>query len=216
MGSGRSALMRGEKVLESGSTSDLEYGANGLSSASGRSHLPASRVLLSALPRWLRALLPAALLLAQAAGSAVDAEPSEMVERIAAVYKNQLFRLIVNVHQPQRGGRPAPFLDEEGWHYRDLERPIILAAGDLVEVTEVFPYGDRSVFLELSRPSAEEIFGVRPRVRVRIVAEGGPEEPVLQEEQIRALIARMMVPLFPLIESPRDEPPPEGGLPENP
>lgn len=201
-------------MLESGSTNDLAYRANGLSSASRRFSLPGA--LIPRLHRLLRALLPVALLVAPVAGNVIDAAPSEMVERITAIYKEQLFRLLVNVHQPERGGRPAPYLDEEGWHYRDRERPIILASGDLVEVEGVFPYGDRSVFLELSRPSAEEIFGVRPRVRVRIVAEDGPEEPVLQEEQIRALIARMMVPLFPLTEPPRDEPPPGEGSAENP
>lgn len=202
-------------MLKSGSTSDLEYDANGLSSASRRSLALAPRIPVPRLRRLLRALLPAALLVASAAGSVIQAAHSEAVERITAIYKDQLFRLIVNVHQPQRGGRPAPYLDEEGWHYRDRERPIILASGDLVEVREVFPYGDRSVFLELSRPSAEEIFGVRPLVRVRIVAEDGPEEPVLQEEQIRALIARMMTPIFPLIEPPREEPPPGEVAPEN-
>lgn len=136
---------------------------------------------------------------------AVDAAEPETLRRIVAIYQNQLFRLIVNVHQPAIGGRPAPYLDEKGWHYRDRERPIVLAAGDLVEVTGVFGYGDRSVFLELSRPWDREVFGVRPRVRLRIQAEDGPEEPELQEEQIRGLIARMMRPIFPLEVPPREE-----------
>ena len=164
----------------------------------------------------IRVFLCGMLLLAPAAVGASEAEHSEAVERIAAIYGDQVFRLLVNIHQPERGGKPAPYLDLKGWHHRDIERPIVLAAGELVGVTGVFPYAERSVFLELSSLSAEEVFGVRPRTRVRIVAEAGPEEPELQEEEIRALIARMMVPLFPLIEPPRDEPLPAGVSPEDP
>jgi hypothetical protein len=174
--------------------------------AQQRFHVGAAPAAGFASRRTTRACALLLLALAALSGpSPARAEVPETLRRLTAIYQNQLFRLIVNVHQPERGGRPAPYLDEKGWHYRDRERPIILAAGDLVEVTGVYGYGDRSIFLELSRPWDREVFGVRPRVRVRIEAEDGPEEPELQEEQIRGLIARMMTPVFPLEVPPREE-----------
>ena len=112
-----------------------------------------------------------------------------LADRIRPELEGGIYPLKVNLHQPERGGHPAPWLNGKGWHRRDIERPVTLAAGEQVLVTGVFGYGDRSIFIELTRWPSNP-WGEDPvRARFRLLAESGPEEPGEQEEQIRKLIA---------------------------
>lgn len=169
-------------------------------SSRGRAALAAAGVALAAMSAWPEA----------------RAVSSSTLGTFEQVYKGRIFRLLSNVHRPDPGGKPAPYLDEKRWHYRDQDQPIVFEGGELVEVTGVFPYGDRSLFLELARPAGPEMLGFRLRVRVRVSAAEGPEEPEKQVEELRALIAKFLVPLEPLVWPPAEgeaeadagEPPP--------
>jgi len=162
--------------------------------------------------RAARAVACAALL-ALAAGTTARAVPRSTVDLFEQVYGGHIFRLLSSVHRPNPGGKPAPYLDEKRWHYRDTDQPIVFEGGEQVEVTGVFPYGDRSLFLELARPAGPEMLGFRVRVRVRISAADGPDEPEKQIEQLRALIAKFLVPIDPLVWPPPAGETPEGAAP---
>ncbi len=127
-----------------------------------------------------------------AAGGAAAAR--EALDRIVEACEGRAFRLGVDLHEPEPGGNPAPSLDEKGWHYNDPNRPIVLRAGEEVEVTGVFNYGDRGIFLEVTRKDRARGEESAPRIRVRFTAEAPPDTPDLQATQIRALIGRVLRP----------------------
>jgi len=116
----------------------------------------------------------------------------ETLDAIVEAYEGRVFQLRVDLHQPEPGGTQAPYLDEKGWHHNDPKRPLALRAGDAIEVTGVFNYGDRGVFLEISRKEKWKGGAPRPRIRVRFMASAPIEKPEIQTAQIRALIARVL------------------------
>lgn len=118
--------------------------------------------------------------------------PIPLADRFRPDYEGRVFLLKVNLHQPEQGGHPAPWIDERGWHRRDVQRPVILHGGELVQVTGVFAYGDRSIFLELTRWPFHPWGGDPVRARIRFQTESAPEEPGEQDEQISRLIARVL------------------------
>lgn len=118
-------------------------------------------------------------------------------QRFRPLYEGLIYTAKVNFHQPQRGGHPAPYIDERGWHARDIRRPLLIRAGEQVMVTGVYDYGDRSLFLELTRWPVQPWDDTPIRVRVRVKAEAGPEEPEEQDEQIRLLVALFLGPPSP-------------------
>jgi len=154
-------------------------------------------------------VLAATALTLLSAWSESRAIPRATLDLFHQVYKGRTFRILSAVHRPEPGGKPAPFLDAKGWHHRNTELPILLERGELAEVTGLFPYGDRSLFIELARPAGPEMLGFRERVRIRITVEAGPEEPGLQEEQLRGLIAQILFPLQPLQWPVKEETPPQ-------
>jgi hypothetical protein len=125
---------------------------------------------------------------ALASGALAFAATKEVLERIALAYEGRHFRLGVTLYEPAPGGQAAPSLDERGWRGNDPNRPAKLLAGDEVEVTGVFDYGEASVFLEISRKEKWTGGPARPRVRVRFTATAPPEDPEKQAAQLAALI----------------------------
>jgi len=146
-----------------------------------------------------RRILAGVALAAIAGWSGSWALPPTTLDLFERAYKGRIFRLLSNVHQPDPGGRPAPYLDEKRWHYRDTNQPIIFEGGEQVEVTGIFPYGDRSLFLELARPAGPEMLGFRLRLRVRVSAAAGLDEPEIQIEELRGLIAKFLAPVEPFV-----------------
>jgi hypothetical protein len=140
----------------------------------------------------VRPALAAALAAALLAAPPTLGAAREAVDQIAAAYEGRQALLRVDLHQPPLGGAQAPYLDERGWHHNDPARPVALRAGEPVEVTGVFNYGDRGVFLEISRKERWKGGAPRVRVRVRFMASAGPEKPDLQAAQIRALVGRVL------------------------
>jgi hypothetical protein len=118
----------------------------------------------------------------------------DLLDRFVSEYQGGAFRLVADLHSPEPGGQPAPFVDIKGWHHNDPNRPVVLRAGEEVEVTGVFNYGDKGVFLEIARrgmPAGEEN---PPHVRVRFVAEAPPEKPDVQVTEIEALVLKVLRP----------------------
>lgn len=117
-----------------------------------------------------------------------------LAERFRPFFEGRVYLLRMNLHKPEPGGHPAPWMDAKGWHRRDVSRPVVLGAGERVQVTGIFDYGDRSVFVELTR------WPVRPwnedsvRTRIRLKAGAGPEKPEKQDEEIRLLLALLLRP----------------------
>lgn len=121
----------------------------------------------------------------------------EVLDKIVEAYEHQAFRLAVDLHVPEPRGQPAPSLDLKGWHHNDPNRPVLLRAGDDVEVTAVFNYGDKGVFLEISRLEKVKGEGTRAHLRVRFAAEALPDKPDVQATELGALIRRVLRPAAP-------------------
>jgi hypothetical protein len=115
-----------------------------------------------------------------------------LAERFRPLFEGRVYRLKVNLHKPERGGKPAPWLDLKGWHRRDIHRDIVLGTGEEVMVTGLFNYGDRSLFLELTRWPSPPWEGPPVRMRIRIQADAGPEEQEEQGDEVRRLIAMVL------------------------
>ncbi|HXI01680.1 MAG TPA: hypothetical protein VNI57_00750, partial [Candidatus Saccharimonadales bacterium] len=124
--------------------------------------------------------------------SAEGGNVAPLAERFRPLYGGRIFTLKIDLHQAESGGHPAPWLDKKGWHRRDIRRPTILRAGTQVEVTGIFDYGDRSIFLELTEYPTMAWNGPPVRMRIRIKAESGPAEPGDQDEEIERLIALVL------------------------
>ncbi len=123
-------------------------------------------------------------------GQAATVAP--LAERFRPFFEGRVYRLKMNLHKPEPGGHPAPWMDAKGWHRRDVARPVILAVGEKVQVTGVFDYGDRSVFIELTRWPSPPWNEEAVRTRTRMKAESGPEKPEKQDEEIRKLLALVL------------------------
>jgi hypothetical protein len=140
------------------------------------------------------------LSLVLAAALSVTGAPAavrEVLDQIVATYEHHPFRLAVDLHVPLGLGQPAPSLDGKGWHHNEPSRPVLLRAGEDVEVTAVFNYGDKGVFLEISRLEKEKGSDLPPHLRVRFIAEAPPEKPDVQATELGALIARVLRPPAP-------------------
>ena len=121
----------------------------------------------------------------------------EVLDQIVATYEHHPFRLAVDLHVPLGLGQPAPSLDLKGWHHNEPSRPVLLGAGEAVEVTAVFNYGDKGVFLEISRFEKEKGSDLPPHLRVRFIAEAPPEKPDVQATELVTLISRVLRPPAP-------------------
>ncbi len=115
-----------------------------------------------------------------------------LAERFRPFFEGRIYSLRMNLHKPEPGGHPAPWMDVKGWHRRDTARPVILALGEGVQVTGVFDYGDRSVFIELTRWPSPPWNEEAVRMRIRMKAESGPDKPEKQDEEIRKLLALVL------------------------
>lgn len=141
------------------------------------------------------AILIAAVALAAVAPAA--AVNPTVIETLAAAYESQLFLLKVGLHEPVRTneGLHAPMLDEKGWHYRDPSRPVVLRAGTRVEVTGLFNYAERGMFLELAEESGGFVrrqVRDRSRIRVRLMVEAAGDDPDAQRKEAAALLERLL------------------------
>lgn len=115
-----------------------------------------------------------------------------LAARFRPFFEGRVYRLRVNLHKPEPGGRPAPWMDAKGWHRRDTARPVILGAGERVQVTGVFDYGDRSIFIELTRWPSPPWDEEAVRTRIRLKADSGPEKADRQDQEIRRLLAQVI------------------------
>jgi len=149
------------------------------------------------IPRMSRALpLLLAILPAVFPGTA-HAALRDVLDKVVETYEHHEFRLAVDLHAPDPGGQAAPSLDAKGWHHNDAERPILLAAGEEVEVTAVLNYGDKAVFLEIARKDSWRPVVERTRLRVRFASDAPPEKPEDQMKDILFLISRTLKPISP-------------------
>jgi len=133
-----------------------------------------------------------AAIFAVAAVASASAASKDVLARVVEAYEGRLFRLAIDLHASEPGGHPAPSLDEKGWRHNDTNRPIVLRAGDEVEVTGVYNYGEAGVFLEISRKEKWTGGPPRPRVRVRFTTSEPPDDPEKQISQIQGFIRRVL------------------------
>src|SRR5262249_55903803 len=106
--------------------------------------------------------------------------------------QGQSFRVVSDIHQPEPGGQPAPYVDGKGWHHNDPNQPVVFHAGEDVQIAGVFNYGDRGFFLQIESPARKTEAGAPVHVRVRFVAEAPPEKPDVQETELQGLVARVL------------------------
>jgi len=109
------------------------------------------------------------------ADRAMALHPSALDE-IARAYESKVFTLIVDIHEPasRADSMQAPTLERKGWHHHNPSGPIALHAGSQVEVTGVFNYAERGLFLEIAREGAGQGRSApteRARMRIRIMVE---------------------------------------------
>jgi hypothetical protein len=116
------------------------------------------------------------------------------IEQIAARYVNQtvLLRTDLRGGSPGPQGMQAPMLDAKGWHFSS--GAAVLASGSHAEVTGVFNYADRGLFLEITRAaeSDSEPLVDRPRVRVRLMTDAPSTDPGAQAAQAASLIEQLL------------------------
>lgn len=122
---------------------------------------------------------------------------SSSLEQIASAYASKVCLLKVDLHEPDTSGEGMllPTLEKKGWHNHNPSGPIVLSAGTRVEVTGVFNYSDRGLFLELARESsAQDLQSIasRPRCRIRIMVEALPADPAGQVQEAAALIGKVL------------------------
>jgi hypothetical protein len=135
--------------------------------------------------------LPLLVAVAAAFTSSPAAERA-ILDDIVANYEHHTFVLAVDLHLPLPFGQPAPSIDVKGWHHNETSRPIVLHAGDAVEVTAVLNYGDKGVFLEISslqRTGGDEL---PPHVRVRFASDAPPEKADVQAKDLATLLGHVL------------------------
>lgn len=147
---------------------------------------------------WHVAMLLAAIvsLMPGASSPALSLDASALGQ-IAPLIEGRSFRLKVTLHEPETAGESmqAPTLEKKGWHHHNPAGPVALKAGDEVEVTAVFNYSERGLFLELAKaqPGPErEPITARPRIRVRIMVETMPSDPPGQVREATDLIGKVL------------------------
>ena len=119
------------------------------------------------------------------------------VERIATQFTSGLYTLMVDLHEPDMRAESmqAPTLEMAGWHHHNPTGVTVLAQGARVEVTGVFNYGERGLFLELSKDLADASTDAgtdRPRIRIRLMVGSEAANPGGQQAQAMALIHKVL------------------------
>lgn len=122
---------------------------------------------------------------------------AEALARVAARIESKVVALKVDLHQPdlRAESMQAPTLERKGWHHDNPSGPVALSAGSRVEVTAVFNYSERGLFLELARDEgspARSSPAARPRIRVRVMVETPNTDPEGQRAEALELIGRVI------------------------
>ena len=122
---------------------------------------------------------------------------AEALARVAARIEAQIVTLAVDLHEPDLRAETmqSPTLERKGWHHDNPTGPVALRAGSRVEVTGVFNYSERGLFLELAREEADPARSspaARPRIRIRIMVETPNTDPEGQRAEALGLIARVI------------------------
>jgi len=145
----------------------------------------------SRMARWVMAAL------ALASGASVVAVDKSALEQISGTWERKIFMLKVDLHEPDPSGdtMQAATLERRGWHHHNPTGPIALRAGTRVEVTGIFNYSERGLFLEIAREDPEagqEGIAARPRCRIRIMVETPPADPAGQAREAGELIGKVL------------------------
>jgi len=116
---------------------------------------------------------------------------------IAKEYESRVFTLLVDLHEPasRADSMQAPTLERKGWHHHNPSGPIALRAGSRVEVTGVFNYAERGLFLELAREGAgpgRQAIAERTRLRIRIMVETPGTDPEGQTAEAMEMIRKVV------------------------
>jgi len=119
------------------------------------------------------------------------------VAQIAAALEGKSFLLKVDLHEPDPAAdnMQAPTLERRGWHHHNPGGPVALKAGTQIQVTGVFNYSERGLFLELARQSGDDAnagIAARPRARIRIMVEALPADPAGQAREAADLIGKVL------------------------
>ncbi len=126
----------------------------------------------------------------------VQALHRDALAPIVTQFTSGLYTLQVDLHEPDLKGdsMQAPTLEMAGWHHHNPAGAVAIAKGSRVEVTGVFNYAERGLFMELSKDSAEggEPAEDRPRIRIRIMVEAEAGEPEKQRAEALALIHKVL------------------------
>ncbi len=127
---------------------------------------------------------------------AMALHPSALDE-IAKEHESKVFTLLVDLHEPasRADSMQAPTLERKGWHHHNPSGPIALRAGSRVEVTGVFNYAERGLFLELAREGAgpgRQAIAERTRLRIRIMVETPGTDPEGQTAEAMEMIRKVV------------------------
>ena len=148
---------------------------------------------------WGRAaMMPASLLVALILSTDRPvALHRSAIESVATVLEAKVFRLKVDLHAPDLAGETMqmPTLEGRGWHHNNPGGAIILKSGTRVEVTGVFNYAERGLFLELAKEDtgiSRLSITARPRTRIRIMVETSGNNPDGQQSEALSLAAKVL------------------------
>ncbi|HEY3174882.1 MAG TPA: hypothetical protein VGK94_03885 [Candidatus Polarisedimenticolia bacterium] len=122
---------------------------------------------------------------------------AEALARVVARLETKVVALKIDLHEPDPGAdsMQAPTLERKGWHHDNPTGPVALRAGSRVEVTGVFNYSERGVFLELSQVETTEpqpSTASRPRIRIRLMVETPDTDPEGQRAEAIDLIGKVL------------------------
>jgi hypothetical protein len=148
-------------------------------------------------PRRASAVICAVALTVSASTLPSRALDRGALQRIATQYTSGLYTLMVGLHEPDMRAESmqTPTLELAGWHHHNPAGVTVLAPGSRVEVTGVFNYGERGLFLELSKDladAASDTGADRPRIRIRLMVAADAADPAGQQAQALALIQRVL------------------------
>jgi len=120
----------------------------------------------------------------------------QAVEQIATSFSGRAIVLKVDLPGPAWGGEgmSAPMLNAKGWH---VAGPAVLTSGSTAEVTGVFNYAERGLFLEIAADPQRGAATIvdRPRVRVRLMIEAPGTDPAAQAAEAVRLIEKLLAPM---------------------
>lgn len=116
------------------------------------------------------------------------------IEQVATTIESRSYTLRIDLHEPETKGASmqAPTLERRGWHHHNPAGPVVLRAGERVEVTGVFNYAERGLFVELSGDGGGSDDSGRPRLRVRVMVETPGDNPSGQAAEALELIGRVL------------------------